>query len=84
MNQRKLFLLILVLTVFIPTLNGCEKYALDRQMRELCEKDGGTKVYETVILPKNIFLTNQDIHSPDGRSATFQKNWGKNIYIRES
>ena len=29
-------------------LSGCERWALDRQMEELCKKDGGIKVYEKV------------------------------------
>lgn len=36
-------------------LPGCEKYQLDRQMEELCKKDGGIKVYETVTLPPEMF-----------------------------
>jgi hypothetical protein len=34
---------------------GCERWALDRQMEELCRKDGGIKVYETVSLPAEMF-----------------------------
>lgn len=36
-------------------LAGCEKYALDRQMEELCKLDGGIVVYETVLLPPSRF-----------------------------
>ena len=36
-------------------LSGCEKFALDRQMEELCRKDGGVKVFETVSLPSSMF-----------------------------
>ena len=36
-------------------LAGCEKYALDRQMEELCKVDGGIVVYETVRLPPSRF-----------------------------
>lgn len=32
-------------------LAGCEKARLDQQVRELCAKDGGVKVYETVKVP---------------------------------
>ena len=32
-------------------LTGCEKWRLDAQVKELCAKDGGIKVYETVKLP---------------------------------
>lgn len=38
-------------------LSGCEKYALDRQMEELCKKDGGVKVYETVKISAKLFDT---------------------------
>jgi hypothetical protein len=37
------------------TVAGCERVALDRQMQELCKKDGGVKVYETVTLPAAYF-----------------------------
>lgn len=36
-------------------LGGGEKGQLDRQVRELCAKDGGVKVYETVKLPADKF-----------------------------
>ena len=36
-------------------MSGCEKFALDRQMEELCKKDGGVKIYETVSLPPEMF-----------------------------
>jgi len=35
--------------------SGCEKLSLDRQMEDLCRKDGGVKVYETVTLPPEMF-----------------------------
>ena len=38
-------------TVFPLLLAGCERNTLDRQMEELCKKDGGVKVYETVTVP---------------------------------
>jgi hypothetical protein len=34
---------------------GCEQARLDEQVRELCAKDGGIKVYETVRLPAEKF-----------------------------
>lgn len=37
------------------SLSGCEKAALDRQVEELCKKDGGVKVYEKVVLPPEMF-----------------------------
>ena len=48
------FLLVVVFVVSFG-LSGCEKYSLDQQMEELCKKDGGVKVYETVILPPEMF-----------------------------
>lgn len=36
-------------------LCGCERWALDRQMEELCKRDGGVKVYEKVVLPASEF-----------------------------
>ena len=36
-------------------ISGCEKYALDRQMEELCKKDGGVRIFEHVKLPANRF-----------------------------
>lgn len=36
-------------------LAGGEKWLADRQVRELCAKDGGVKVYETVKLPAERF-----------------------------
>jgi hypothetical protein len=46
---------LLILAVAGLALAGCERWALDRQMEELCKKDGGVKVYETVILPASYF-----------------------------
>ena len=43
------------LAVLSATQLGCEKYKLDRQMEELCRKDGGVKVYEVAMLPHNMF-----------------------------
>lgn len=36
-------------------LSGCEKTRLDDQIRELCAKDGGVKVYEQIKLPADAF-----------------------------
>ena len=48
-------LIYLVVPLMFGSLTGCEKYALDRQMEELCKKDGGLEVYETVTLPRSAF-----------------------------
>jgi hypothetical protein len=37
------------------TLLGCEQARVDAQMDELCKKDGGMKIYEKVVLPKDQF-----------------------------
>ena len=47
-------------TLAIVLLAGCEKYELDRRMEELCKKDGGIRVYETVKLPASMFDQNGD------------------------
>lgn len=49
-----------LIALFIATstfllLTGCEKARLDQQVKELCAKDGGIKVYETVKLPPDRF-----------------------------
>jgi len=44
-----------VLLIASVLLSGCEKIALDRRMEELCKKDGGVKVFETVTLPPEMF-----------------------------
>ncbi len=44
-----------IAVISLLTLAGCERWALDRQMEELCKKDGGIKVYETVTLPASDF-----------------------------
>lgn len=41
--------------IFGLLLAGCEKARLDAQVKELCAKDGGIKVYETVKLPADRF-----------------------------
>lgn len=41
--------------ILLLALVGCERWALDRQMEELCKKDGGVKVYDTVALPARYF-----------------------------
>lgn len=40
-----------VAIAMLQLLTGCEKARLDQQVKELCAKDGGIKVYETVKLP---------------------------------
>lgn len=47
--------LLVTLAGLTVALGGCERWALDRQMEELCQKDGGIKLYETVTLPASDF-----------------------------
>lgn len=47
-------LLSMLLTVSL-FLTGCEKARIDQQVKELCAKDGGVRVYETVKLPADRF-----------------------------
>lgn len=44
-----------IAAMLLLSTTGCERYALDRQMEELCKKDGGVKVYETVTLPASLY-----------------------------
>ncbi|MBU1236747.1 MAG: hypothetical protein KJ634_12120 [Gammaproteobacteria bacterium] len=43
---------------------GCEKARLDEQVRELCAKDGGIKVYEIVTLPEEKFDSTGNVRIP--------------------
>lgn len=54
---KRLWLVIAAITLFllwwgVPTFN---KWRADKLVDELCAKDGGIKVYETVTLPKERF-----------------------------
>lgn len=46
---------LIVATLMFLFFAGCEKQRLDQQVKELCSKDGGVKVYETVKLPPDRF-----------------------------
>ena len=39
----------------LPFLFGCEQARVDALMEELCQKDGGMKIYEKVVLPADQF-----------------------------
>jgi hypothetical protein len=45
----------LSIAAVVTLMVGCEKFALDRQMEELCKIDGGVRIYETVTLPPDMF-----------------------------
>ena len=53
--RRRSAAVISLAATLLLTLAGCERWALDRKMEELCRKDGGVKVYETVTLPPKEF-----------------------------
>lgn len=46
---------VLIACLVMSLLTGCEKARLDKRVKELCAKDGGIKVYETVRLPPEKF-----------------------------
>lgn len=56
-----------------------EKMWLDHQVREMCAKDGGIKVYETVALPSERFDKSGNIYIPAKRYAKPEDE-----YYRES
>jgi hypothetical protein len=49
------------LLLLLLLLAGCEKHRLDEQVKELCAKDGGDKVYHTVRIPKDLFTEYGDL-----------------------
>lgn len=51
----KALMTLIVATLMFPLIAGCEKHRLDQQVKELCAKDGGVKVYEVVKLPSDRF-----------------------------
>jgi hypothetical protein len=53
--NAKIFLCLPLFVFFTFGLCGCEKDRLDKQMAELCQKDGGSRVYEKVVLPAEMF-----------------------------
>ncbi|MDB5814737.1 MAG: hypothetical protein JWN23_1854 [Rhodocyclales bacterium] len=65
----------LIIGMLCAALTSCEKYELDRRMNEVCQKDGGVKVYETVKLPSEMF-------DPAGSvKATLVQNDGKSYML---
>lgn len=46
-----------------------EKWQADRQVRELCAKDGGVKVYEVVMLPEEKFDKWGNVNIPARQAA---------------
>ena len=62
---------LLIATSLLPFLAGCEKARLDQQVKELCAKDGGVKVYETVKLSPEKF-------GQGGRLTFYKPTLGEN------
>lgn len=42
---------ITIVALSAALLAGCEAHRLDQQMKQLCDRDGGVKIYETVKVP---------------------------------
>jgi hypothetical protein len=71
------------LILIAASLASCERYKLDRQMEELCKKDGGVKVYEKVTLSpaeyealskfKVTARTTEDYYGPEYRYISDDK-----------
>lgn len=73
-----------IVAVVVTLLAGCERYALDRQMEELCRKDGGNKVYETVSLSAEMF-DEFGYPFPGWRDRSQERKLGDDyLYIYES
>ncbi len=68
--MKNLFLTSIVLCLAASVLlTGCEKMRLDEEVRQLCAKDGGIKVYETVKLPPEKFDQYGNIRIPTKKDA---------------
>ncbi|TAN71318.1 MAG: hypothetical protein EPN17_01745 [Methylobacter sp.] len=77
MRKRKKMLNLTILLLLISFITACStprQWQADRLLDELCAKDGGIKVYETVTLPKEQF--DQSGHftgiSFDNRKVTYE------------
>jgi hypothetical protein len=55
--------------IVVPMLLGCEQARVDAQMEKLCKQDGGMKIHEKVVLPKDQFTQYGD--------PIFFKTWNK-------
>jgi hypothetical protein len=72
--------------LFVPLFAGCEKWRFDEQAKQLCARDGGITVYETVTLPPERFdkygqvrFTSRDLAAP---SDEFFYDW-EITYLRK-
>jgi hypothetical protein len=57
----KKFNSVLALSAVVLTFSGCEQAHVDAQMEKLCGQDGGMKIYEKVVLPKEQFTKYGDV-----------------------
>jgi len=74
----------LLAVAFGISLVGCEKAALDSRVDELCAKDGGVRVYETVSLPPSMFDQWGDPF-PGWRGRKFEDRFGPDYrYVEET
>ncbi len=83
-NKRIYWISLSVLVIWILSGSGIEKYWLEYEMKQLCAKDGGVRVYELVALPPEMFSEHGDPFPafqgklPEGRLGSDYR------YIRES
>ena len=73
------------LLLALMMLAGCEKHRLDEQVKELCAKDGGVKVYETVQLAQRAEFTEYgDLEVLPGH-AWGESAWaGRHLFVSEN
>lgn len=75
----------LILAAALLLLTGCEKDRIDVQVKELCAKDGGIKVYETVKLPPEKFDKYGVVRIPSKQDAKLEDEyfyeWSVHIYV---
>lgn len=84
-NMKTLTTLIIAASMF-PFLAGCEKQRLDAQVKELCAKDGGVKVYVQVKLPSERFDQWGNVQIPPKEKVRVDDNFYYELnttYIRK-
>jgi len=57
----RLYITTLAAMIVAFTLSGCEQAVVDAEMEKLCKQDGGMKIYEKVVLPKEQFTKYGDV-----------------------
>jgi hypothetical protein len=81
MEERGMRTLPILATIVGLLLAGCEKARLDDEVRRLCAKDGGIKVYEVVVLPLSRFDQYGAIRIPSKEDA---KSTDEFYYVSET